>query len=90
VNESEDKKIAVKNISHLKIDDWRLSDQEKEMKVNDLNDSNEMNEVNEMKMIENSTIDDFNETKEYVMENEIPEDERMNESEHNSDSELEK
>jgi hypothetical protein len=58
--------------------------------VNDLNDSNEMNEVNEMKMIENSTIDDFNEAKEYVMEDEIPEDERMNKSEHNSDSELEK
>ncbi len=85
MNESEDDELFIKDISDVKVENWRLSNIQKEMKIDDLNDSNEMNQSNEMKMIEQIDLDS---SLKYVLKDEIFENERMSENEDISDSQL--
>jgi hypothetical protein len=62
-----------------------LKDKKKQI-INDLNDSKKMNEINEIKLIENEMRS--KEEIEYVLKDELSEDEKMKEDERNSDSEL--
>ena len=55
--------------------------------MNDLNNSKEINKINKTnKKNEGDMIE--KDSRKYVMKNEIPENERINESEHESDDEL--
>ncbi len=62
-----------------------MKDKKKQI-INDLNDSKKMNEINEIKLIENEMRS--KEEIEYVLKDELSEDEKMKEDERNSDSEL--
>lgn len=69
----------------MKISDWKLHEEEKEVKINDQNDSKKIDEANEIKMIEEMT-DNFRNNKKYVLNNEGLKNERMNESEKINDN----
>ncbi len=72
----------------MTVEDWRLSEHQQDQIIDDLNDSKEMNEKNELNLIENNGSVGLNEEAEYVIKDELSEDEKVKENEWNSDSEL--